>query len=347
MWSSTPGKGRVKEERTSVESFLTIGPQESAPAEEAAVKPEIRVEESDEWYGKFVIEPLPRGFGATIGNPMRRVLLSFIEGVAVTWIKIDGVLHEYSTIPHVREEVLEFLQNVKGIRVRSLTGRSGRMRLEVEGPGEARAGDIMTPADLEVVNPQLHLATLDSQEARLVVEFNVEIGRGYRPVPSGDGFPIGVMPLDAVFTPTRKVNYVVERTRVGQQTDFERLVLEVWTDGSLLPVEVVRQAAAMLTEQFGFFAQVGVKAPEEGKPVWADKVSPEVYNASLDRLELSSRTLNCLKRANLHKVGDVLVLGKDGLLKVRNFGEKSLTELYARLQESGFPTPDELQGEAQ
>ena len=249
-------------------------------------------------------------------------------------------------MPHVKEEVSELLLNVKSIRIKSEVERPGKLRLEVAGEGEVCAGDIIASADFQVVNPELHLATLDSVESNLSVEFNVERGKGYVVAPVGDGQPIGTLPVDAVFTPIRKVNYKVEKTRVGQRTDFERLVLEIWTDGSITPLDAMRQAANILVNQFFFFASVQ-QVDEDGRqltPV-ALKIPAGHYNIEVERLELSSRTLNCLKRSGLDKVGEVLELSKAGLLRIRNFGEKSYEELFGRLREFDL-LPPELDSEA-
>ena len=311
------------------------------PEEEPAPDPSIKVIEDDGKYGKFAVEPLEQGHGVTLGNPMRRVLYSSLEGTAISWVKIEGVLHEYATIAHVREEVSELLLNIKGVRLRSEVDRPGKLRLEVAGEGEVCAGDIGASSDFEVVNPEHHIATLSSNEAQISIELNVERGKGYVPARHGDGLPIGVLPIDAVFTPIRKVNYTVERTRVGQRTDFERLVLEVWTDGSITPIEAVRQAANSLVNSFFMFANVQ-ETSEDGaeSAIIALRVSPEDYNVPVERLELSSRTLNCLKRAGIDKVGQILEMTSEDLLKIRNFGEKSLVELYDRLRERNLLPPE-------
>ena len=205
----------------------------------------VECEESDERYGRFVAEPLERGFGATLGNALRRVLLNSLSGSAVTWVKIDGIQHEFSTVPSMKEDTIEFLLNVKAIRIRRQSQAEGRMFLDVEGVGTVRASDIRPAADFEVVNPDLYLATIDSEDGRLSVEFNVEQDKGYRPASQGyrpgdqtEGQPIGVIPLDAIFTPVRKVNYSIESINVGQLS-YERLILDIWTDGTLSPVEAV------------------------------------------------------------------------------------------------------------
>lgn len=325
-----------------VETYvLPSGPTDGAPV---SLKPEIRVLESAETYGKLVIEPLQRGYGITIGNPLRRILLSSIKGSAITWVKLEDVLHEYTTIPGVNEEVMELLLNVKRIRVRSRSDRTGKMRLEVSGEGRICAGDIATSADFEIVNPELHLATLDSGESRLSIEFNIERGVGYQPATQSEGInslPVGTLPVDAIFNPIRKVNYAVERTRVGQVTDYERLVLEVWTDGTITALDAVREASEALVSHFFLFSSLnreGVASAE----LPARAVSPEVYQTPIERLELSPRTLNCLKRAHITRIGEVLEMSDDDLLKIRNFGEKSLAELRRKLAERSLaPTSAE------
>lgn len=309
--------------------------------------PQIKVIDADDRYGKFVAEPLPQGYGSTLGSPLRRVLFSSLPGTAVTWVKIDGVLHEYATIPHVKEQVSDFLLNVKGIRLRSEVDRPGKLRLEVAGQGEVSAGDIMASSDFDIVNPELHLASLDSNDAKLSVEFNVERGRGYTEASRGDGLPIGVLPVDAIFSPIRKVNYKIENVRVGPRTDFERLILEIWTDGSIAPVDALRQAGKALVDQFFLFAnaQKASESNEEGTPIRLN-ISPEQYNTPVERLELSSRTLNCLKRAGIDKVGQVLEMKRTALLQIRNFGEKSLNELYDRLREMNL-LPAEIDPQSQ
>ena len=321
------------------QSLITQDASEAEPP--PPPKPRISVVDADDTYGKFVVEPLDPGYGTTLGNPLRRVLFSSLTGTAVTWVKIEGVLHEYATIPHVTEEVSEIQLNVKSIRLRSTVDRPGKLRLEVVGEGEVCAGDIMANSDFEVVNPELHLVTLDAPDARLSVELNVERGTGYVAANHGDGQPIGVLPVDSVFTPIRKVNYNVERTRVGQRADFDRLVLEVWTDGSITPVEAIRQAANILVNEFFLFANVQKAAEDQGEgPGIALKIPADHYNIPVERLELSSRTLNCLKRAGLNKVGEVLELKRAELLRIRNFGEKSYTELFGRLRDMDLLPPD-------
>ncbi len=329
-----------------IDAFERMDDQLEAPAKEQEIpNPQANVIESDETYGKFSIDPLEMGHSTTLGNPLRRILLSSLPGTAVTWVKIEGILHEYGSIPHVKEDVVEFLLNVKNIRLRSFSGRPGKMRLEVSGEGMVSAGDIMASSDFEIVNPDTYLATLDSAESRLSVEFNVEMGKSYVPAGDAKGLPIGVLPVDAIFTPVRKVNYSVERTRVGQVTDYERLVMEVWTDGSIDPIEAVRKASHLLVEHLFLLTNLG-RVIEGGKDRSAIALSIPVehYNTLVERLELSSRTLNCLKRANINKVGEILELERSELLKIRNFGEKSAAELYRRLDEMGFLPKEYEQG---
>jgi DNA-directed RNA polymerase subunit alpha len=315
--------------------ILSPGTTESAAE---SLKPEIRVIESEDTYGKVAIEPLQRGYGITIGNPLRRILLSAIKGSAITWVKIDSVVHEYTSIPGVKEEVMDLLLNIKRIRIHSQSERTGKMRLEVSGEGRVCAGDISTSADFEIVNPELHLATLDSDDASLSIEFNVEHGIGYEPAVQSEGntgLPVGVLPVDAIFNPVRKVNYSIERTRVGQVTDYERLVLEIWTDGTIPPLEAVREAADTLVNHFFLFSNLN-RTTEPGLERPSLSVSPEVYQTPIERLDLSPRTLNCLKRAHITKVGEVLEMSDDDLLKIRNFGDKSLEELRQKLAERGI-----------
>ena len=303
-----------------------------------SLKPDVHILETEDTYGKVAVEPLPRGFGLTIGDPLRRILLSSTNGSAITWVKIEDVVHEYAAIPGVKEEVMELLLNIKRVRIRSDSDRTGKMRLEVTGEGLVCAGDISTSSDFEIINPELHLATLNQADSRLFIEFNVEQGVGYQQAVQSDDSettPVGVLPVDAIFSPVTKVNYNVERTRVGQVTDYERLVLEVWTDGTIKPVNAVREAAENLVNHFFLFSNLD-KVVEPGVERSSLAVSPETFQLPIDRLELSPRTLNCLKRAHITKVGEILELADDDLLKIRNFGEKSLVELREKLAERGI-----------
>ncbi|MFH1485347.1 MAG: DNA-directed RNA polymerase subunit alpha [Chloroflexota bacterium] len=305
-------------------------------------KQETRIEESSDTYGRFVAEPLEPGFGTTLANALRRTLLSSIPGVAVTWVRIEGVEHEFSAIPFIKEDAVEFLLNVKEIRLRALTDRPGKLMLEVSGEGQVCAGDIMPSADFEIINPELQLATMSSPEARLSVEFNVEHGRGYMPAHYGNGLPIGIIPVDAIFTPVRKVDYAVKPIRVGQMTNYDSMTLEVWTDGTVTPLEAVRQSAAILVGQLQLFRGLGeapVLPPE--KPTRASSLTQEQYDIPVEQLNLSVRTFNCLRRANITKAGEILERSEEDLLKIKNFGQKSLMELRERLQSMGLLTPEE------
>lgn len=295
------------------------------------VVPEIECAESSENYGRFVVEPLDPGFGVTLGNSLRRVLLSSLLGAAVTAVKIEGVQHEFTTIPHVKEDVIEFLLNVKELRLKAFSERSGRLFLEVKGEGTVCAGDIKPSADFEVVNPELHLATLDSPDAFLDVMLYVERGKGYVPAGRGDGLPLGVIPVDAIYAPVRRVNYSVEKTRVGQVSNYDRLILEVWTDGTTSPSEALSQSAEILVNHFSLFFDLG-KAPVEGEEPSTPVVPPEQYEMPLEQLGLSARTFNSLRRSGITKVGELLEKSDADLLGLRSFGQKSLDEVKGRLE---------------
>jgi DNA-directed RNA polymerase subunit alpha len=312
------------------------------------VVPQVEIVESDDNYARIVAEPLEPGFGTTVGNALRRVLLSSLPGAAVTSVRIDGVQHEFSTIPHMKEDTIDFLLNVRELRLRALSDRPGTLLLDVSGrEGGITAADIQAPPDYEILNPELHLATMDSTEGELRVEFNVEQGHGYVPAGESDGLPIGVIPMDAIFTPVRRVNYKVERTRVGQISNYDRLVLEVWTDGTMGGVEAISQSADILLEQLSLFSQVGKPAPpvvERGLGA-GTILTPDRYNTAIEDLSLSVRAYNCLKRSGLMTVGQVLEKSEDELLALRNFGRKSYEELKSRLRELSFLPPETVEEE--
>ena len=326
------------------------GPEETFALAEL-VTPNIEVEEEGEDYVRVVAEPLEAGFGVTLGNALRRVLLSCLPGAAVTSVRIEEVEHEFSTIPHMKEDSTEFLLNVKELRLRALSDRPAKLYLEARGEGKVVASDIQVTADYEIVNQDMHLAALDSPDAHLTVEFNVERGRGWVPAGKADGTPIGVIPVDAIFTPVRKVNYAVQHTRVGQVTNYDRLVLEIWTDGTITGVEAVSQAADILAGQFTLFGQLGKPQPalvERGLGTGA-ALEPDRYNTPIEELSLSVRAYNCLKRSGLMTVGQVLEKSEDELLALRNFGRKSYDELKERLIELDFlqaePAFEEIEAE--
>ena len=299
--------------------------------EEIVANPRISVAEASETYGKFVIGPLDPGYGVTLGNPLRRVLYNSLSGSAITWVQIEGILHEYSNIENVKEEVSEILLNIKNLRIRTEGDFSGQLRLVAGGEGKITASDISPSSEVTVVNTDQHIATLDSADAEINMVLNVDHGKGYKVAESSEGHAIGVIPIDAVFTPVRKVNYTINQTRVGQRTDFEELHFEVWTDGSKYPVEAVIEAANILVNQFFLFTKA--EDAQEGSDGVSMDIPAEHYNMTVEELELSSRTLNCLKRAALNKVGEVMEKSKSDLLEIRNFGEKSYRELYDKFRE--------------
>jgi len=300
--------------------------------------PKVECVEGTETYGRFVAEPVDRGFGVTLGNGLRRVLLSSLPGAAITWVMIEGIQHEFSTVPHVKEDTIDFLLNVKAIRLRHLAQRSGRLRLEAEGERQVCAGDITPSSDFEIVNPELHLATLDSPEAKLDVEFNVEIGRGYVQATSSDSLPIGAIPIDAIFTPVRKVNYSVEASGLREGSNEEKLILEVWTDGSISPIEAVSQSAGIMIEQFGCFRELVKTISQEGaEVVWQRLIPPEQYLMPLDQLNLSTHTYNSLRRGGVTTLGQILEKGLDGLCVLAGFGAKSREEVETALKRLELP----------
>lgn len=305
--------------------------------------PQLNLEEEIEGtFGRIMAEPLEAGFGITVGNALRRTLLSALPGTAITAVRIEGVEHEFSTLPNIKEDMVEFLLNVKDVRIRSLAERPGKMYLDVQGEREVTAGDIQPTADYEIVNPELHLATLESADARLSVEFTVEQGRGYVPAGSANGLPIGVIPVDAIFSPVRRVNYRVEHTRVGQVTNYDRLLLEVWTDGTIAPVDAVSNAAEILGEQFMLFSRFGrPQSTMVGRGLGSGSaLPPDRYNTPIEDLNLSVRAYNCLKRSGLMTVGAVLEKSEEELLALRNFGRKSYDELRDKLISMGFLGPE-------
>lgn len=307
--------------------------------------PKIEVVQAAENYGRFKIEPLDPGYGHTLGNALRRVLLSSIPGSAITKIKIDGVYHEFSTITGVKEDVTEIVLNIKGIRLRSYAERPVKVLLTKQGAGIVRASDIDTPSNVELVNPNHYICTLDSDDAHLEIEMTVERGRGYLPADQRDALPIGEIPVDAIFTPVPKVNYVVENTRVQQATDYDRLLIEIWTDGTIKAGDALSHAAQVLVQYcqtISAFNQLTIdtdvaKAPD-GLAIPAD-----IYDTPIEELDLSTRTYNCLKRADITKVGQVLEMDEKALLSVRNLGQKSMEEIRDKLIERGYiPQPSAL-----
>ncbi len=312
------------------------------------VCPSIDYRLVSENYGHFVIEPLYPGYGLTLGNALRRVLLGSLPGAAVTAVKIDGIQHEFSTIPHMKEDTLEFLLNVKGIRLRYLSDRSDKLTLEVSGEGEIRAGDIKPSANFEIANPDHHLATLDSAEASLNVEFTVEIGKGYIRAAPSDGQLIGILPLDAVFTPIRRVNYKVEKIRLEDRNDYDRLIIDVLTDGTISPENAVATSARILAQQFFPFLKLGKPAEEAITMVEEPSPLSEKLDMSLDQLGLNSRTHNALRRAGITSVRILLGKTRKELINMKYLGPKSWEEIQARLAAIGVlekPQVAETEGE--
>jgi DNA-directed RNA polymerase subunit alpha len=301
--------------------------------------PDIRVEAEDEDYAKIVAEPLESGFGQTLGNALRRVMLSSLPGAAITSVRVEGVEHEFSTIEHMQEDITEFLLNLKEVRLRAFSDRPARLFLEASGEGVVTAGDIQSSADYEVVNTDLKLATLDHRDASLVADINVESGRGYLPATVSEGLPIGVIPVDALFTPVRRVNYSVSHTRVGQDTNFDRLELEVWTDGTISGPMAVSMASEIIREQMLGFQRLGRPDAGVGTGMMEPAGGFDGYDTPIEDLDLSVRAYNCLKRSGLTTVGAILERSEEELLALRNFGEKSYEELRDKLVSKGFPAP--------
>ena len=294
--------------------------------------------DQDGCYGKFVVEPLERGYGTTLGNALRRILLSSLPGAAVTSIKIDGILHEFSTIPGVKEDVTEIILNLKKLAVRLEGENTKRAIINAVGPKEVTAADIIGDADIEIFNPDLHIATLE-ENATLVMEINLARGRGYVPAEQNktESTPISVIPVDSIYTPVKKVNYTVENTRVGQVTDYDRLVLEIWTDGSITPEEGVSIGAKIMQEHLNLFIQL--TDTTDALEIMVEREEDQKEKAlemTIEELELSVRSFNCLKRAAINTVEELTQKSEDDMMKVRNLGKKSLDEVKAKLEELGL-----------
>jgi DNA-directed RNA polymerase subunit alpha len=302
------------------------------------VLPKIETDAISQMYGRFVIGPLESGFGITLGNALRRVLLSSLPGAAVTSVRISDVAHEFTAIPGIREDVMQFILQVKQLRLRMESQEPMRMSLQVRGGGTVTAGDIQAPPEVEILNPDLYLFTVDSEDVHLDFEFTVEQGRGYLPADTRGRMPISELPVDAIFSPIRRVAFDVDRARVGQMTNYDRLMLEIWSDGRIAPLDALKEAARILVTHLRLIA--GLALEEEAEPVEEEAGLPgEVYEIPIEQLDLSVRVFNSLRRTGITSVGEVLemlALGDDTLLTIRNFGQKSLAELKARLQERGF-----------
>lgn len=316
------------------------------------VMPKIEREAEARNYGKFVISPLERGYGVTLGNALRRVLLSSLEGAAVSSIRIADVLHEFSDIPGVREDVIQVMLQVKQLRLKLDGVDSTRMHLEVRGEGTVTAADIITPAEVEIVNPELYLFTVDDNKTKLDLEFTVERGRGYSPANERSGhMPIGELPVDAIYSPVKRVNWEVTSARVGQSTNYDKLILEIWTDGTYAPERALSAAAKILIDHLRYVAGIS----EETLTVTIEREMPsgtrltsEVAETPVEALDLSVRVFNSLKRTGITTVGDVLDLlekGDTAVMSIRNFGEKSLDELRIRMVEKGYLKDDTISSE--
>jgi DNA-directed RNA polymerase subunit alpha len=302
------------------------------------VLPKIAREASSRNYGRFVIGPLESGYGVTLGNALRRVLLSSLPGAAVTSVRINGVHHEFSPIPNVEEDTTALLLNIKQIRLKSEMDEPVRIHVEVRSEGPVTAGDLVCPPGVEVVNPELLLLTADSPEVDLDLEMTVNRGRGYSPAEERGKLPLGEIPVDAIYSPVRKASFAVSRARIGQQTNFDRLTMDIWTDATLAPEEALRESAMLLMRHLTLIAGADVSSVEVA-PSEPQGVPSRIYDVPVEDLELTVRAYNCLKRAGITKVGEVLEKlqrGEDEILAIRNFGRKSLNELVEKLDQKGY-----------
>ncbi|ADL68030.1 DNA-directed RNA polymerase subunit alpha [Thermoanaerobacterium thermosaccharolyticum] len=303
-------------------------------------KPKIEIVEqsNDDTYAKFVIEPLERGYGITLGNSLRRMLLSSLPGAAAKTIKIDGVLHEFSTVPGVKEDVTEIILNLKELAVKLYTDEPKIVRIEAEGKGEVTAGDIISDGDVEIMNPDLHIATL-SDNGKLNMEIELVKGKGYVPSDKNKepNQPIGIIPVDSIFTPVKKVSYNVENTRVGQVTDYDKLTMEVWTNGTISPKEAISLAAKILIDHFNLFTSFAENYNDmEVLVEKSEKKTDKPLDMTIEELDLSVRSYNCLKRAGINTVQDLVQKTEEEMMKVRNLGKKSLVEVEQKLKALGL-----------
>ena len=313
------------------------------------VLPKIEIEAISERYGRFVIGPLESGYGVTVGNSLRRVLLASLPGAAITSVKVDGVHHEFSPIAGVKEDTMGLLLNLKQIRMKMQVDEPVRLRLEAQGEGIVTAADIECPSEVEIINPELHLLTLDSNDSRVEMEMIAETGRGYSPSEDRGEVAIGQLPVDAIFSPIRRIAYTVGRVRIGEITDFDQLKLDVWTDGTMPPEEAISTSARILAKHFSLVANVGGALAEEAEEAEEEGIPARVYEMAIEELDLTVRAFNCLKRAGITKVGMILEKlekGDDEILAIRNFGRKSLDELKEALKEKDLlPEPQEEEGD--
>lgn len=318
------------------------------------VTPRIEREAESRNYGKYTISPLERGYGRTLGNALRRVLLSSLEGSAITSIRITDVQHEYSQIKGIREDVIQIMLQLKQIRMRMVDVDTARLHLEVRGEGTVTAADIIVPPEVEIVNPELYLFTSDSSKTILEIEMTAERGRGYSPADDRSGrLPIGELPVDAIFTPVKQVNWDVGAARVGQSTNYDKLIMDIWTDGTIPPEEAMSTAAGILIEHLRHIAGVTEisLSPIAEEEMIDGRLTSEIFETPIENLDLSVRVFNSLKRAGIVTVGEVLELlekGEDAIMSIRNFGEKSMDELVLNMTEKGYLQPDgEIENEVE
>jgi DNA-directed RNA polymerase subunit alpha len=297
-------------------------------------------------YGRFVVGPMERGYGTTVGNSLRRVLLASLPGAAVTSIRVTDVPHEFSAIPHVREDMMQLILHIKKLRLKLHNTDTARLRLEVHGAGVVTAADLQVPPEVEIFNPDLYLFTVDSDDAFLEIEMTAETGRGYSPAEQRGRLPIGELPVDAIFSPIRRVSYEVEKTRVGQVADYDRFIMEIWTDGTIKPEDALAQSAQIMMQ---YLRPVGGVSEDTFLPVEEEveeegAIPNEIYDTPIESLDLSVRVFNSLKRTGITKVGemlDMLERGEETMLAIRNFGEKSLDELKQQLRSKGYLVDEE------
>lgn len=310
------------------------------------ILPKIESTAMSQEYGRFIVGPLERGYGTTLGNSLRRVLLASLPGAAISSIRVTDVPHEFSAIEYVREDMMQLILNIKQLRLKLHGTDTARLRLEVHGAGTVTAADLQVPPEVEIVNPDLYLFTVDSEDAFLEIEMTAETGRGYSPAEDRGRLPIGELPVDAIYSPIRRVGYEVEKTRVGQLADYDRVVMQIWTDGTIKPEDALAQSAQIMMQVLRPIAGVSEETflPEEEEEEEEGAIPNEIYDTPIEQLDLSVRVFNSLKRTGITKVGemlDMLERGEETMLAIRNFGEKSLDELKAQLRLKGFLPEEE------
>jgi DNA-directed RNA polymerase subunit alpha len=309
------------------------------------VLPKIESTAMSQEYGRFIIGPLERGYGTTIGNSLRRVLLASLPGAAITSVRVTDVPHEFSAIPSVREDMMQLILHLKQLRLKLYDTDTARLRLEVHGAGTVTAADIQTPPEVEIVNPDLYLFTVDTDDAFIEIEMTAERGRGYSPAEERGRLPIGELPIDAIFSPIRRVGYEVDKTRLGQVSDYDQVIMQIWTDGTIKPEDALAQSAQIMMQYLrplaGVTEETFVEVEEEEEE---EAIPNEIYDTPIEHLDLSVRVFNSLKRTGITKVGEMLEMldrGEETMLAIRNFGEKSLEELKTQLKIKGFLDDEE------